>query len=186
MYCRSSSNVILFLLEHKKVPLKWWMFTLVSGLLLELRRLTMDHEGSSWNYGVSPQSHGSSQWCKVISSWICLAHPGAIEGPSEAIEIHYGAVKAHPGTLEVHPVTVSDHPGTVEAHPSSIAAHPWTVKDQSWALEGHHGAVETLSGTVEAHLWQWWLMLELRKVIRELWISPKPSSWSNVAHPGLL
>jgi len=47
MYCRSSSNVILFLLEHKKVPLKWWMFTLVSGLLLELRRLTMDHEGSS-------------------------------------------------------------------------------------------------------------------------------------------
>jgi hypothetical protein len=150
MYCRSYPTSILFLLKPKKVPLEWWMFTLVSGLLLEPRRLTMDHEGSSWNYGVSPQSHGSSQWCKVISSWICLAHPGAIEGPSEAIEIHYGAVKAHPGTLEVHPVTVSDHPGTVEAHPSSIAAHPWAVKYQSWALEGHHEAVKLWRLTLDS------------------------------------
>jgi hypothetical protein len=48
MYCRRAHPTsILFLLEPKKVPLEWWMFTLVSGLLLELRRLTMDHEGSS-------------------------------------------------------------------------------------------------------------------------------------------
>jgi hypothetical protein len=32
---------ILFLLKPKKVLLEWWMFTLVSGLLLELRRLTI-------------------------------------------------------------------------------------------------------------------------------------------------